>query len=98
MLRGPTFMVLVTTPKVVLPKAVSGQANWGVLVKLNASARNCTLARSWTLKYFASETSAFFCCAARSSFRRRGELPIVYTAGAEKAAVLNQRSGVRTAT
>src|SRR5262249_11365754 len=35
---------------------------------------------------------------ARSSFNRRGELPTVYGAGAAKAAVLNQRSGVWLAT
>src|SRR3954471_14538883 len=41
--------------------------------------------------------SAFFCCDARSSFNLRGEFPMVYGAGAENAAVLNHRSGVRFA-
>src|SRR5262249_51585067 len=95
-LRGPMFMVLETTPNVVLPKVVSGQLNCGVLVRLNASARNCTLMLSRTLKFLDTATSAFFCCDARSSLRRRGEFPMVYGAGAENAAVLNQRSGVRS--
>src|SRR5260370_14874723 len=87
-------MVPETTPNVVLPKAVSGQLNCGVFLKLNASARNCTLMRSMTLKYLATAKSAFFWEPARSSLSRRGELPIVYGAGAENAAILNQCSCV----
>src|SRR5262249_23187865 len=95
---GPTFIVLVTTPNVVLPNAVSGQLNWGVFVRLNASARNCARMRSLLRKFLATEMSRFFCLSARSSLIRRGELPTVYGAGAENAAVLNQRSGVRFST
>jgi hypothetical protein len=70
-------MLVETTPKVVLPNIVSGQPNCRVFVRLKASAQNSARARSRILKFLETAISAFFCGAARSSLRRRGELPIV---------------------
>src|SRR5438876_1957565 len=81
-------LALVICPK--LPGAftvVPGWFQYGVLVALNASARNCTLARSRMRKFLNREASMLCCDGARRSGDVRLVFPRVNSPACEKTVV-----------
>src|ERR1022692_959364 len=93
MCRSVPASVLVILPKAESPKPLSGKLNWGVLVRLKTSVRNCNRKRSVNAKSLNTD---------KSRFRSGGPLfvlspivPCVRDDGAVKFAVLNHCDGVR---
>src|SRR5215475_8228677 len=74
-------------PNAVLPSTTLGAASGGVFVKLNASARNSTFARSLTFVRLISATSAFRYAGPRTGLREL--LPIVKIGAITNALVSN---------
>src|SRR2546425_4320877 len=96
MMRGLLAWLLIV-PKLRFPRFRFGGLNCGVLSKLKTSTRNWTLSRSLVRVFFINEASRLFVPSPRRSGNVRGELPKTNGSGRLKAAVLNQRFGLRWA-